>query len=629
MCGIVGIASKVSETQNHILARMRDGMIHRGPDDAGLWFSPDRLVALGHRRLAIIDLSAAAHQPMTDESGRYCIVFNGEIYNYREVRADLEGLGQHFRTASDTEVLLGAYRAWGVECLARLNGMFAFALYDRGQQRLFLARDRAGEKPLFYAHLAGRFLFASELKSLMADPSFPRELDLTAFQYYLAYGYVPGELCILQGVHKLAPGHALLYDIHKDQIRSWRYWDLPLPPSGRSSSAELLEQELESLLLDSVRLRMIADVPIGILLSGGLDSSLITAMAARVSSQPVKTFTMSFPGHGSYDEGPYAKLVADHFKTDHMELEAEPASVKLLPDLARQYDEPMADSSMVPTYLVSRLVRQHATVALGGDGGDELFGGYPHYTWIQQQERIRRFIPKALRGAVGYAAARWLPVGLRGRNYLIGATADLQMSIAHVNLYFDHVTRARLLAPLVRQGLFAHEEPEAYRRQLCDAASSELRQASEADFRTTMVDAYLVKVDRASMLASLEVRVPMLDHRLIEFAFGRVPDSLKATTSERKILLRRLATRLLPRTLDLNRKQGFSLPLASWLKGEWGAYMRDVLEDADSRLFDRRVIRSLLDGQQRGMSNTARLYALTMFELWRREYAIHVPTGSG
>jgi asparagine synthase (glutamine-hydrolysing) len=628
MCGILGVASNVPALQERVLERMRDTMASRGPDDAGLWFSEDRRVALAHRRLAIIDLSSDAHQPMTDESGQVCIVFNGEIYNYRDIRRELEEAGFQFKTASDTEVLLMAYRAWGVECLARLNGMFAFALYDRSRQQLFIARDRAGEKPLFYSHVNGRFMFASELKALMADPTFPRELDLTSFQYYLAYGYVPGELCILRGVHKLGAGQALVYDINSNKIRSWRYWDLPSPPSGVSFSPEALEEELETLLLDSVRLRMIADVPIGILLSGGIDSSLITAMAVRVSPKPVKTFTISFPGHGTYDEGPYAKLVADHFKTDHTALVAEPASVKLLPDLARQYDEPMADSSMVPTYLVSRLVRQHATVALGGDGGDELFGGYPHYIWMQQQERIRRFIPKPLRAAVGHAAAEWMPVGLRGRNYLIGATADLPMSIAHVNLYFDHVTRARLLAPLVRQGAFAHEAPETYRRQLCNPAYSVLRQASEADFRTTMVDAYLVKVDRASMLASLEVRVPMLDHRLIEFAFGKVPDSLKATRTERKILLRRMAKRLLPQSLDLNRKQGFSLPLASWLKGEWGRFMREVLEDADRRLFDPIVIRSLLDGQQRGMSNTARLFSLTMFELWRREYRIHIPSGS-
>ena len=389
---------------------MRDTMAHRGPDDVGIWQTPDGRVTLAHRRLAIIDLSPGGHQPMVDENGELCIVFNGEVYNYREVRHELEQAGFQFKTGSDTEVILKAYRAWGVECLARLNGMFAFGLYDRGRQRLFLARDRAGEKPLFYAHFAGRFMFASELKALMADPTFPRELDLTSLQYYLAYGYVPGELCILKGVQKLGQGQALLYDLTTDKIQRWHYWELPPPGSTAGTSLEDLESELESLLLDSVRLRMIADVPVGILLSGGVDSSLITAMAARVSSKPVKTFTISFPGHGAYDEGPYARMVADHFGTEHIELVAEPASVKLLPDLARQYDEPMADSSMVPTYLVSRLVRQHATVALGGDGGDELFGGYPHYSWIQQQEQVRQSIPKFLRAAVGYAAAAWMPV---------------------------------------------------------------------------------------------------------------------------------------------------------------------------------------------------------------------------
>lgn len=605
---------------------MRDTMAHRGPDDAGIWQTPDGRVTLAHRRLAIIDLSPGGHQPMVDENGELCIVFNGEVYNYREVRHELEQAGFQFKTGSDTEVILKAYRAWGVECLARLNGMFAFGLYDKGRQRLLLARDRAGEKPLFYTHFAGRFMFASELKALMADPTFPRELDVTSLQYYLAYGYVPGELCMLSGVHKLGQGQALLYDLTTDQIHRWHYWELPPPGSATATSLADLESELEALLLDSVRLRMIADVPVGILLSGGIDSSLITAMAARVSAKPVKTFTISFPGHGAYDEGPYARMVADHIGTDHMELAAEPASVKLLPELARQYDEPMADSSMVPTYLVSRLVRQHATVALGGDGGDELFGGYPHYSWMQQQEQIRRCIPNFLRAAVGYAAAAWMPVGLRGRNYLLGFTADLQMSIAHVNLYFDRVTRGRLLRPLIRQGVLSDGTPEAYRMALCNPTYSALRQASEADFRTTMVDAYLVKVDRASMLASLEVRVPWLDHRLIEFAFGKVPDTFKATKSDRKILLRRMAQRMLPPSLDLTRKQGFSLPLASWLKGEWGTFMQEVLESADRELFDPRMVRSLIEGQKRGFSNTARLFALTMFELWRREYHVQVPS---
>jgi asparagine synthase (glutamine-hydrolysing) len=625
MCGIVGIASNRFKVEVDDLTRMRDTLTHRGPDDAGVWSSPDRCVGLAHRRLAIIDLTASGHQPMADENHGLCIVYNGEIYNYREIRGELEQAGYQFRTASDTEVILAAYRAWDLECLARFNGMFAFALYDRPRQRLFLARDRAGEKPLFFIHVAGRFMFASELKALMADPTVPRELDVTSLEYYLAYGYVPGERCILKGFQKLGQGQAIIYELKSDTIRHWQYWSLPPFQSSGQLLSEELEEELDRLLLDSVRLRLIADVPIGILLSGGIDSSLITAMAARLTGNGVKTFTISFPGYGTYDEGPYARMVANHFGTDHTELAAEPASVKLLPDLARQYDEPIGDSSMVPTYLVSRLVRQYATVALGGDGGDELFGGYPHYSWIQRQEQVRRYIPSWVRIAIGHAAGTCLPVGFRGRNYLMGFMEDLQLSIANVNLYFDRATRTNLLRPLNRHGILLDGRPEAYRRALCDREQSDLRQATEADFRTTMVEAYLVKVDRASMMNSLEVRAPWLDHRLIEFAFSQVPDSLKATQAERKILPRRLARKLLPKTLDLTRKQGFSLPLASWLRGEWGTFMQEVLEGSGQDLFEPKVVRSLLDGQRGGLANSSRLFALTMFELWRREYRVSIP----
>jgi asparagine synthase (glutamine-hydrolysing) len=403
-------------------------------------------------------------------------------------------------------------------------------------------------------------------------------------------------------------------------LNVWRYWQLPEPPQQSNTSPESLAEELEALLEDSVRRQLVADVPVGILLSGGIDSSLVTAMAARVSSRPVKTFTISFPGHGTYDEGPYAKMVAEHFGTEHTELVAEPASVELLPELARQYDEPMADSSMVPTCLVSRLVRQHVTVALGGDGGDELFGGYPHYSWILQQERARRFFPGVLRQGLATMASRWLPPGLKGRNYLIGFAADLPHSIAHINMYFDSTTRRRLLAPL---GLNDHRldtVPEAYKAGLCVSGYTPLQQMTRVDFQTTLVDAYLVKVDRASMLASLEVRAPWLDYSLIEFAFGHLPDVFRATRKELKILPRYLARRLLPPELDLKRKQGFSLPLVAWFKGKWGDYVASVLREADGHLFDQKVIQNLIAGQQRGFANTQRLFALTMFELWRREY---------
>ena len=576
------------------------------------------------RRLAVLDLSPGGHQPMTALIAPHTITFNGEIYNHQELRAELEHRGYGFRTRSDTEVVLAAYREWGTDSVSHFTGMFAFALYDETTRSLFLARDRAGEKPLFYYHdrHTGQLLFASELKALMADPGLSRRIDPEGFQLYLTYGYVPGHCCLLSGVNKLPPAHAALYSVDTKQFRTWRYWQLPEPPSVETMSPAELEDELDRLLLASVRRQMVADVPVGILLSGGLDSSLVTAMAARVVGAKVRTFTITFPGHGRFDEGPYARLVADHFGTTHTEVVAEPASVDVLPLLARQYDEPIGDSSIVPSYLVSRLIRADATVALGGDGGDELFGGYHHYSWILRQERARRFLPRSVRNLVGAAAGRVMPVGRRGRNYLIGFTADLAESIAHVNVYFDRWTRTRLVTGHLAR--IVVPRPERARADLCNPRYSTLRQATEADFRSTMVDGYLVKVDRASMLNSLEVRSPWLDHQLIEFAFGRVPDDLRATETERKILPRRLASRLLPAGLDLARKQGFSMPLDRWFAGAWGRYVEQVLAEADPSIFDRSVIQELVAGQRRGYSNTARLFALTMFELWRREYRVAV-----
>lgn len=607
-----------------LLTAMRDTMRHRGPDDAGTWWSPDRRVGLAQRRLAIIDLSPGGHQPMTDHSGQYWITFNGEIYNYQELRRELEGCGHHFRTASDTEVILEAYRAWGPDCVARLNGMFAFGLYDRAADQLFLARDRAGEKPLFYRHAGGALAFASELKALMADPACPRRLDMEALNYFLTFGYIPGDLCILQGFSKLPQGHVMMYNLRTDAMQVWPYWSLPEPNGTAPAGPADLVDELEALLMDSVRLRLIADVPVGILLSGGIDSSLVTAMAARVSSGPVKTFNISFPGHAGFDEAPYARLVARHFGTDHVELAAEPATVDLLPELAGQYDEPMADSSMIPTYLVSRLIRQQATVALGGDGGDELFGGYGHYDWVYRQEQVRRYLPSPMRRLVAAGAGSLLPVGIRGRNYLRGVKEDVSWSIAQINLFFDLDTRRRLLAPLGAPAVALVATPEAYKVGLCHNGQTPLQQATAVDFKTYLVDDILVKVDRASMLTSLEVRAPWLDPRIIELAFGRTPDYLRADGSERKILPRLLAARLLPPELDLKRKQGFALPLDNWFKGDWGHYIESVLTEADPHFFDRAVMQSLIAGQRRGYANTQRLFALTMFELWRRHYQVTI-----
>ena len=448
-------------------------------------------------------------------------------------------------------------------------------------------------------------------------------MDLEALDYYLAFGYVPGDLCLVHGIRKLPQGHALIFDQRSGAVTVQRYWSLPQDQSVPPASEADLVDEMDHLLADSVRLRLIADVPVGVMLSGGIDSSLVTAMAARVSSRPVKTFTISFPGYGTFDESPYARLVADHFGTEHVELALEPATVDLLPALARQYDEPIADSSMVPTHLVSRLIRREATVALGGDGGDELFGGYPHHSWVQQQARMGGWVPRPARWAGHQAATRLMPVGARGRNYLLGLTAEPPWNMVQFNMLFDADARRRLLSDVNPRWTFSGS-PEAYKASLCRPGESPLRQITAVDFQTYLVDDILVKVDRASMLCALEVRAPFLDPRLIELAFRRVPDHLRATATERKVLSRRLAQRLLPPALDLTRKQGFALPLPQWFKGDWGRFIEDVLTDPGADLFDRRIVRQLIAGQRVGLSNTHRLFALLMIELWRREYGISI-----
>lgn len=616
MCGIVGVAGAAGAVHDALLVRMRDTLCHRGPDAHGLWRASDASVALAHRRLSVIDLSDAAAQPMRDARGALHIVYNGELYNYRQLSRELEQMGRGLRTASDTEVVLEAYRVWGTECLARFVGMFAFAIYDGDQRQLFLARDRAGEKPLFYHHQAGSLRFASELKALLAQPGIARTLDREALELYLTCGFVPGAGCMLEGFRKLPPAHALTYRPDTDALELWRYWELPEPPGSEVAAPGALTDELDGLLEQSVRGQLIADVPVGIMLSGGLDSSLVTAFAARVSSEPVHTFTVSFPGHGRFDEAPYARRVADHFGTRHSEIVAAPATVELLPRLATQYDEPLADSSMVPTYLVARAIRGSATVALGGDGGDELFGGYQPYRWILQQEAVRRVLPGFVQAGARTAVDRFAPPGTRGRSFLRGYTTPLDLRIAHLRVFFDAPGRERLLGPG-----HATPQPEHVLGGFA-AGTSAVQRMTRTDFFTYLPDDILVKVDRAAMLASLEVRAPLLDHRIIEFAFGRVPDGLKVTARARKILLRQLAQRVLPRDFDAERKQGFSMPLGSWFRGSWGNFFADVLSQAPRELFDPAEVHRLLDEQRRGRAHMHRLFALTMFELWRREYGV-------
>lgn len=618
MCGIVGVAGSVPVSDRTWLVIGRDAMTHRGPDDAGEWWSPDGKVGLAHRRLSIVDLSPLGHQPMHLLERRLTVVFNGEIYNHNSLRQELLSLGFIFRSHSDTEVLLAAYAAWGEGCLSRFNGMFAFAIYDAQQQSLFLARDRAGEKPLYY-HLAnGCFQFASELKALLANSANPRRIDAESLDYYLAMGYVPSERCMLQGFNKLPPAHAMRFDLKTGQKKIWCYWQLPEVFSEQQSSnqAELLD-ELENLLEEAVCGQMVADVPVGILLSGGVDSSLVTAMAVRASSK-VKTFTIGFPGQGKLDETEHARLIARHFGTHHFELMAEEVTADLIPLLACQFDEPIMDSSMIPTYLVSQLVRQHCTVALGGDGGDELFGGYEHYIRLQSMRQKIGWLPFPLLQGISFSAEKLLPVGLKGRAWAQSLGIDFNNGVSINTGGFDVSTRKRLLAAHDNWPRVSEISRKVWRPKNADI----LQRSTRVDFENYLPEDILVKVDRASMLNSLEMRAPLLDYRLVEFAFGKVPSRLKATKTEKKILLKLLTARLLPPAFDKQRKQGFSIPLGDWLKrGSFRSLFNDVLRDPQCS-FDMDTVDGLLRGQDRGRSNSERLFALVLFEIWRREYKI-------
>ncbi|MHB9028488.1 MAG: asparagine synthase (glutamine-hydrolyzing) [Candidatus Latescibacterota bacterium] len=607
-----------------MLIQQRETLYHRGPDDSGVWWSGDGCVGLAHRRLAIIDLSPMGHQPMMDTRGCLCLVFNGEIYNFQDLRRELEDKGYVFRSDSDTEVILAGYREWDAGCVQRLNGMFSFALYDTIRRRLFMARDRAGEKPLYYAKMGDKFVFSSELKALMHDPEFPRRVDPESLDCYLAFGYVPGERCIFRGVNKLPPAHALIFETTTGRMKIWRYYGLPEQDAdeeeNRPADPDALAEELEYLLEDSVRRQLVSDVPVGILLSGGMDSSLVTAMAARAVPQ-VNTYTIRFPGCGRFDETEHARLIARHFGTNHSELDASMVSVDLLKLLIRQFDEPMADDSMIPTFLVSRLAKQQCTVALGGDGGDELFGGYAHYSRILWMREKLGWIPPAICNMTAGLAGRLLPWGFKGRSVLQELGNAIHQGVPDITCCFDLKSRLRLLDRDGSQLL--QPIAEEIRQSRIPSCPDLLQRATRMDFENYLAEDILVKVDRASMLNSLEVRAPFLDYRIIDFAYRKVPSNLKATSCSRKILLKKLADRVLPPEFDKHRKQGFCIPMDMLLRREpWKEFFRDALLGTADTPFNRKYISGLLTSHSNGISNSTLLFTLGLFELWRKEYAV-------
>lgn len=618
MCGIYGVIDHNQPISPEFLEKRRDTLSHRGPDDAGLWLNPSRHVGLGHRRLAILDLSAAGHQPMVSPDGRYAIVFNGEIYNFRELRAELEKLGCPFHGHSDTEVVLAAYMMWGEACLGRFNGMFAFAIYDDGggecSPSVFFARDRAGKKPFYYRRETRRFQFASELKALDG----PRELDPDALNFYLALGYVPDDRCLVSGVNKLPPAHAARLNLATLDLNVWRYWTLPTNKRDAASDGEMLADQVQSILLDSVRLRLISDVPVGVLLSGGLDSSLIVAAAAQQSAGPVKTFTIAIPG-SQYNEAHYARQVADYFSTEHHVLDVGEPSLDVLQELAAFVDEPIADSSLLPSFMVTKLTRRHVTVALGGDGGDELFGGYSDYPVSLSDQRRWGWIPAMALSMAGTMASA-LPAGVKGRNRLTSLRGGPLQQMIWGSPYFDAALRRRIFNRAQFQEMGEElDAPEHWLLGLYQAGGSPIDSMTRTHFGSILPDDFLVKVDRASMANSLEMRSPFLDYRLVEFAFSSIPDRWKVCGSETRRVQKILAKRMLPPSLDVQRKQGFSIPMDEWLRADGCRVVWDVMSDLPEAI-NKMEVENLIRGHMNGRANGARLFALLMLGVAMRNW---------
>ncbi|MDA0219558.1 MAG: asparagine synthase (glutamine-hydrolyzing) [Proteobacteria bacterium] len=626
MCGLAGIVDwngrQAPGAVRAAVMAMTDRLAHRGPDDTGLW--SDGIATLGQRRLAVIDLSAAGHQPMLTPDGRYAIVYNGEIYNHLEMAAELAATGFQPLGHSDTEILLGAIAAYGLEgALERAAGMFALALWDGERREMTLARDRLGKKPLYWTSAGGRLAFASELTALMGLDTTPRRIDEDALVLYLRHGAVPAPRTILAGVHKLEPGTALVFAAH-DRADERRYWDLrEIAIDGAmepfEGSAQEADDRLEALLDTAVRQRMIADVPLGIFVSGGIDSSLIAALMARASSRPVKSFTIAFDEDG-WDEGPHARAVAGHLGLEHRELRVDPAGVPAMAEtVAGLFDEPFADASMVPTWLVSRMAREEVTVAVGGDGGDELFAGYSRYPWVLDTWSRLRPWPRPLR-TLGAGLLQRAPLGgdLGRKLHHYGAMVD---ATGTDDLYRRTISACKDPARIARRG----REPRGliWDATLRSDLSDPLARLQLMDGATFLPDTILTKVDRASMAVSLEVRAPLLDHRVAEFAFS-LPRSMLLAGGQGKLPLRRLLDRHVPPELTHRPKQGFSPPVGAWLRGPLRGWAGELLARRrieESGLLDAGAVETLWQQHQSGGWHHANaLWAIAMFEHWRGKH---------
>ena len=629
MCGIVGMFDMHGkrDISHELLSRMNESQHHRGPDECGMHVEPG--LGLGHRRLSIIDLSTG-QQPLYNEDRSVVIVYNGEIYNYQSLIPELTALGHTFRTRSDTEVIVHAWEAWGAACVERLRGMFAFALWDRNRQTLFLARDRLGVKPLHYGYLAdGTFMFGSELKSLLAHPGFGREIDPCAVEEYFALGYVPEPRTIFEGALKLPPAHTLSLRRGARPEQPAIYWD-PRFTLDRPLTLADATEELTSRLDESVRLRMIAEVPLGAFLSGGVDSSAVVASMAKASAEAINTCSISF-ADPAFDESRYALQVAERYRTRHFVDRVESDDFDLIDLLARTYDEPFADSSAIPTYRVCQLARKHVTVALSGDGGDENFGGYRRYRMHLMEERLRHALPLSLRrsvfGALGRAwpKADWAPRPLRAKSTFEALGRDSVGAYFHgVSILRDDM-RSRLFSPALRSRLGGYNAVEVFRRHASSAGTEDpLALIQYLDLKTYLVGDINTKVDRASMANSMEVREPLLDHPLVEW-LATLPSSLKINGQEGKWLLKKAMEPRLPHDLLYRPKMGFAVPLSQWFRGPLRGRVRDALLGerlADTGMFERSCLRELVDQHQSGRrDNSSSLWTLLMFDAFLRNVA--------
>jgi asparagine synthase (glutamine-hydrolysing) len=631
MCGITGIVDMRGERPvDEALLRAMNGAIgHRGPDGDGFHFEPG--VGFGHRRLSIIDLEGGK-QPLYNEDHTVVVTYNGEIFNFMEVERELLARGHTFRTRSDTEVIVHAWEEWGVECLKRFNGMFAFAVWDRRQKTLFIARDRLGVKPLYYAELPdGRLIFGSELKTLLLHPQLARRIDPQAVEEYFAFGYVPDPKTIYRDVRKLEPGAYILMKRGDGHVRPVRYWDVPL--DGERSPvqpAASWEDELRARLQEAVRKRLVSDVPLGAFLSGGIDSSAVVAMMREIGAGHILTCSIGFD-EPRYDESAYARMVAEAKHTDHKAEVVASSDYSLVERLVGIYDEPYADSSAIPTYRVCELARKHVTVALSGDGGDENLIGYRRYKLFAMEERVRSRLPlglrKAIFGPLGslYPKLDWAPRALRGKTTFQALARDAAAAYFHGVSLASNEMRAALFSPEFSAELHGYGAEEVFRKHLHGKTFDDpLKMVQYLDFKTYLPGDILTKVDRASMAHSLEVRTPFLDYELVEWV-ASLPSAVKLKGSEGKHILKKSLEPLLPREVLYRTKMGFAVPLDSWFRGSLRDHIGEVVRGrrlAECGLFNPATLSRIVGDHQSGRrDHSAILWSLLMFDGFLRQDA--------